>query len=343
MNQTTFTNNSSIYLKQKRLRHLNTLSVKNLKLTSNRFTVWFTLHSTKQNRAFYISDKKENDRNPKWTLLNLPKSSLKQFYLRIWFSSQDTRLGLLLEINVNMDFLFCLSESNLNYSIKNLSNFLVFELFGINFSEPLNNLVLKEQNKIQINSANLINNKNSYNLNLLTRLHDFQRVIYETQKKIAQLKTNSSAKFDASSKLRQLQLKREQKLQTLNLYKEDLQKKNQSLCQLNEFNSKLKESSLIYKKNIEIIKWKLSLEKEKLSKVESFLELNLKSFVLLENEVKYRQKRLINNLESVFPIKDYKILNAGIVLSNEQETCVALGYLAQCVLVLANILCVPLR
>jgi hypothetical protein len=95
--QTNFIKNSSIYLKQKRLRHLNVLIVKNLKIKSNRFYVWFTLHhrvtmeqqqlGQEENtnyKAFFISDKKENERNPKWSNLaiNLSKFTNKDFILR---------------------------------------------------------------------------------------------------------------------------------------------------------------------------------------------------------------------------------------------------------------------
>ena len=93
--QTNFIKNSSIYLKQKRLRHLNVLIVKNLKIKSNRFFVWFTLHhkfdqdqqnekEEYKNKAFFISEKKENERNPKWSNLsiNLNKFTTKNFILR---------------------------------------------------------------------------------------------------------------------------------------------------------------------------------------------------------------------------------------------------------------------
>ena len=92
--QTNFRKNSSIYLKQKRLRHLNVLIAKNLKIKSNRFFVWFTLHYLKEKsddqknsnnqKAFFIRDKKENERNPKWTNLaiNLNKFTNKEFILR---------------------------------------------------------------------------------------------------------------------------------------------------------------------------------------------------------------------------------------------------------------------
>ncbi len=73
-------------MKQKRLRHLNVLIAKNLKIKSNRFFVWFTLHYRieKQHQAFFISDKKENERNPKWSNLaiNLSKFTDKDFILR---------------------------------------------------------------------------------------------------------------------------------------------------------------------------------------------------------------------------------------------------------------------
>lgn len=49
------------------------------------------------------------------------------------------------------------------------------------------------------------------------RLHDFQRVIHETRRKIVHLKQTSLGKFEASSRLRQLQWTREKRAQEVAL------------------------------------------------------------------------------------------------------------------------------
>lgn len=389
MNQTHFTNNSSIYLKQKRLRHLNTLSANNLQINSNRFNVWFTLHLTKNSRAFFISDKKENDRNPKWNVSNLNKFSIKEFLVRIWYSNleenlnkhslrpnMECRLTLLLELDVNMDFLFYLSESSLNYSVQNFSNLLVFEIFGFNFCEPFflnektnSDLLVKKNPALKKDQQQQgLNQKNSYTLNLMIRLHDFQRVIHETKQKISNLKNNSLTKFDASSRLRQLQVKREEKLQRICLFKDSLSKMNQSIFQINETNLKLKESTKNFRQNLENIQLRLVLVKKKSLKAENQIEVSLKSNFMFKSELKLRQKQLINDLASVFQIVDSisngspnsnssslsvrlskaRILNTSLRLgtsnlSVDQENSVALGYISQSVQIISNILCVPLR
>jgi hypothetical protein len=79
-----------LYLKDKRLRHVNQISLDNLDLSHDlkRFFVWFTLHSDPSQRAFYVSDRKENDKTPKWQIKKLQQklcvTALKKFTVRIW-------------------------------------------------------------------------------------------------------------------------------------------------------------------------------------------------------------------------------------------------------------------
>lgn len=148
MYQTNFNKNEAVNLRSKRLRHAHSILAKNLLIKSNKFNIWFTLHQSKTARAFYISEKKENDRNPKWHSLNSLKMSHKAFVLRIWYTNiednkDDTEelknnksgLNLLLEMDLNLDNLSLANESDQNYSSS--TNLIVFEIFGKNFCEPL--------------------------------------------------------------------------------------------------------------------------------------------------------------------------------------------------------------
>ena len=139
--QTNFIKNSSISLNQKRLRHISLINGKNFKINSNRFNIWFTLHLSKTSRAFYISDKKENDRNPKWILSNMSKMTHKEFLIRVWYTNLDEvsmrksnqRLCLLIEMNVNLDIYVQLNDDTLNYIMKSCENLCIFEIFGLKF------------------------------------------------------------------------------------------------------------------------------------------------------------------------------------------------------------------
>ncbi len=94
----------------------------------------------------------------------------KQLLVRIWYVCEESNgLHLLLELNVNLDSLVC--ELEPDYSRR--ENLLVFEIFGKHFAEPLEsaNASVFCQAKSPVSIQ-----KPSYSLNLMTRLHDFQRV-----------------------------------------------------------------------------------------------------------------------------------------------------------------------
>lgn len=333
--QTNFANNSSILLKKKRLRHVNNLTVKNLKINSNRFNVWFTLHQNKQTKAFYISEKKENDRNPKWTLVNTNKLPHEQFILRIWFSNlcvespllsrqSSNRVRLIIEMEVS---LACLTQ--LNQEVNNIDNLIIFEMFGLNFTERF----FKSDKRIEkiVRAADL---KNSYNLNMLIRLHDFQRVMHETQLKTSSLKTSSLAKFDASSKLVQLQVKREQKYQRINFYKEQLDRFNQSIAGLSEHNAGLKSELSSKQDKFGNLKKSIEKDRDELERLKLNIQALAKQNFLIEAKLKKRQKQLVNDLSEIFKIEN---------LEDVKVSSVAIGDIIQIIQMLSVILVIPLR
>lgn len=96
-----------VELKQRRVRHLTSIMVKKLQVVEDRrFSVWFTMHCNRASDAFYISERKENERNPKWTLAHLPKLSTREFLIRVWI--RDSRLRLLIEMEVSIHYLYIL-------------------------------------------------------------------------------------------------------------------------------------------------------------------------------------------------------------------------------------------
>lgn len=338
-------------LKQKRIRHLDGLIAKNLHIDSNRFKIWFTLHLNRNSNAFYISDKKENDRNPKWSLANIPKLPNQEFLIRIWYKNvdetanldrrvvrqeirpvsnnqqKDVKLCLLIEMEVNMNYLIYLSEVNLTYSIQNYENFLMFEIFDNLFTEPLfslkNERITPSLQRIHENS------KNSYTLNLMIRLHDFQRVIYETKRKISYLKTTSLGKFENSSRLRQLQRNRELKMQKLVLLRENSAELNKSISNLIDTNLKLKESVQIKKERIRKLTDDFHADKQKYSSLEKSLENAVNSNFLLKNQLIFRQKQLVRDLAYIFNIQKLEtIYNSYNSSSNLNRLSVENGSLA---------------
>jgi hypothetical protein len=278
-------------------------------------------------------------------------------------------------MDVLLDNLLILNEDNYNYSIKNVSNLIIFEMFGLNFcDEPFmrnqyQQIAQELQNKQTLwstsnNSTNLF--KNSYTLNLMIRLHDFQRVIHETCQNTAQLKTNSLVKFDASSKLRQLQVKREQKLQRINLYKQNLNHLADSIQSLSCEVEALRESNNFYSEKLNHLKSKFQIEKKNYASIEKHNQLLLNELVYFQNKLKKRQIDLMNDLSTIFLIenntsastnevakyrsnRNSKILNVNLKLTNfttlteDQANSIALGYITQSIQLISDILSIPLR
>lgn len=154
-------------LRSKRLRHVHLISAKSLKILADKFEVWFTLHLTDRSKAFYISEKRENDDSPKWYPLNGTQLPYKSFIVRVWVKDlKNSSLSLFLNMNVHLDGLVISQIS------KNVTNMLIFEIFGKQYCENLqdgNFVISTDENEIK-------KRKISYSLNLMTRLHDFQRV-----------------------------------------------------------------------------------------------------------------------------------------------------------------------
>ncbi|CAF0814301.1 unnamed protein product [Brachionus calyciflorus] len=365
--------NSAIH-KQKRLRHITSLKAKNLQINSNRFNVWFTLHLNSHSPAFYISEKKENDRNPNWLTKNLNKFCFKQFILRIWYSNLETSLtnslkaspslSLLLEFEVDLDSLEWLGDVNLNFKHKIFNNLVLFEIFDTYFCEALSTedkkstKLTKKLENFDIKSENN-GSKKSYDLNLMQRLFNYTRVLRENQKNTLNFKNNTLAKLQSMSQFKNLQIARDEKLRKIEIYKLNLENLNESISNLNEQNNKLNQLISIYKKNLETIKNKSIEEEDKMKIIRKKLDANLKIQYQIEQRLRLRQRELVTDLKDIFCIskvmdtqKNFiktRILHAYIEVSSavnekiDKETSIGLGYVVQAIEMLSFILGIPLR
>ncbi len=378
--QTNFNKNISINQRSKRFRHLTAISVHNLQINAQRFNVWLTFHSFPSNNAYYITDKKENNNtNPKFTLnTNKLKNSnilsSKEFVIRLWYSDLDKspgdRLCLLMEAEVNLDSLIRLNDENFKYSVKNFNNILVFEIFGYNFCEPLGFPNDDEQTFSKaVSKIREVPMKNSYSFNLMVRLHDFQRVIHETLFKINQLKNTSMIKFDASSRLRALQVKKEKQIQKINLYKIQLKASNERIDQLTDYNNSLRLITKNKKEKLNAFKQQHPIDTEKLKERENKYNTLVKMNQLIEFKLKQRQKNLIAELAKIFCIESrieivpssnetnlqaktrlkilslqFNNLSNNLANSNDdKQNSIVLGYITHAIQMLITILNVPLR
>lgn len=212
----------------------------------------------------------------------------------------------------------------------------------------------------------------------MTRLHDFQRVMHEALLKIGRLKHSSMVKFEASSKLRELQVKKEQSLQKITLYKNQLKIAQNSIDQLKEFNKKSKIKSNHFTEKLKNQRSEFKNEKLKYEILEKSLDTQWRFLNLDELKLKKRQKQMIIELSSIFPIEQLngttnpvegtpttntttqgsytrnrmKIINinfrsynsSNLTVKNvEHQNAVVLGYIIHSITMIANILSTPLR
>jgi hypothetical protein len=320
--------------KQKRLRNLSSIHMKNLKINSCRFKVWFTLHLNRDCRSFFISEKKENDRRPKWILQkkDTSKYACKEFLIRVWYSNledisnlnpindsvSENGLNLILEMDVNLDYLCKLSDQNvriISKSTKKYSNFLIFELFGENYCEyvlefasPL--VSNKKQRNMSINEnrshkqiQQKLTVKNSYTLNSMIRIIDFQRVIHETQEKMIQVRLTSQIKYEKLSKLREIQIQREECLQRMSLYKSHVYEIEKNILNLVKDNETIRvKNNSLREKNACFKDLEIENEKKLYQKMQQEFELIFGKYMLFNNRLLLRQKHLVLDLADIFRI-----------------------------------------
>lgn len=349
-------------LKDKRLRHVNTIAGSNFIITLKKFQIWYTLHRDRQSNAFYSSDKKENDKSPKWYKINRHRIknqlflSLKSMIIRIWIKNNDNdeSIPLFLEVEVHFDGLNVFNEDISG------ENQLIFEIFNHNFTAPIphNNQkshekltnLFKELSLTKSNgrtTSNLI--RSSYPLSLMTRLHEFKKVIHETDCKINRLKTIILVKYEKTAKLRELKAKKMiciQRIQTLN---ETL---TQSKYRIENFKEKFRNLSHLnenrLKNQIEKVKL-IDTKQQKPVDLSNKNEIMFKELVEIKSLISNRQKYMIKELSEIYCIQlnnqkiEYNEINSCRLNANEQQTSIAIGYIAHCLILICNLLNIPLR
>lgn len=405
-------------LKQKRLRHVTAIQATNLKIPSNvkKFSIWYTLHDINL-KLIYISDTKQNDYNPKWHPINHSRiqhehRTHKEFILRIWYANNENDstsklLNLLIQMQIHLDGLIQLNDEYLNDTKKLISNFIIFDIFNHHFSEPLNtantitssgraksNNMLQLQSlmlipiqsemqmlnqSLKLNNLNRIKFKQSYQLSLIMRLNDYEKVIFDTTNKIIKLKASIKQKFNETSRIRELKVKKEVYLQRLEMLHSEIDSKRIDISRLIVFNQQLEGRLISLKQSIRDLSKNIDLAKSLCKKVEQHNENLFLDLVNSKENLANKQKKLINNLAKIYFIENtskkflirnsqrqqlqefevklnelyldasLKIVNIMLPSTNqynnydEQKINVALGYVCHCLVLLCSILNVPLR
>ncbi len=160
-------------------------------------------------------------------------------------------------------------------------------------------------------------------------------------------------------------MKREQKLQRINLYKSNLSELNESIALLSEQVTQLERSNVKQSQKLDAFRQIFARERDDYRTNESKNQTLLNELVHFQHKHRIRQADLITDLSFIFPIENGsqsigkvaryrpnengKILSVSLKLTNlttpieDQENSIALGYIAQAIQLVADILNVPLR
>jgi hypothetical protein len=230
-------------------------------------------------------------------------------------------------------------------------------------NQTKNELILFS-NSIKLQQVNKIKFKQSYQLALLMRLNEFEKVIYNTIKNINRLKAIIRAKFNQTSKLNELKTKKELSLQRIQLLKIECERKRTKISGLNESNLILNDKNSALKKSIIQKQSVIQVKMKKIDEIQANSENLLSELMSLKEKMVIKQKKMIKSLSSIYPIEnviknqnkneiyiDQQLKIANVYLPNpklyinndDQQISVGLGYVCHCLLILCSILNIPLR
>ena len=219
-------------------------------------------------------------------------------------------------------------------------------------------------NSLKLQQVNKIKFKQSYQIALLMRLNEFEKVIYNTVKNINRLKASIRTKFCQTSKLNELKSKKDIYLQHIQILKMECERKRMNIVCLNETKLNLIDKNTLIKKSILQKQTTIENKKKKINEIQTRNEELLAELKSLKEDLIIKQKKLIKSLSKIYPIEnviksnsngeiniDQHLKIANVFLPNskfyvnndEQQISVGLGYVCHCLLILCSILNIPLR
>lgn len=351
---------------QRRLRHVRSISLKNLQCKSfkgkdiTQLEVYFTLHVDSKLKEFYRSEVITGSLNPSWQSFDMSRFEemidiqTKYFYLRIWVKDRRTADSipyLLVDWLINLTGLVYFSDKVQHDKYKNVPNRVVVGMFDKYFvavetaMSPDKDMWLVDPTAV----------KNSYNINSLSRIYTVLRAISQMQVSVKRVHNSIEDKLLSSQeKSKKLAAREELVLKVGQL-------KNELAWQMN----KLQQQKDVHD-NCQKIKAErshdLKVKFHQLEKNRSNLEEKRKTyFQVREKYIKenyqllIRRKQLISELTTyIYPItetQDSKLCICGVHLPNSEQfqgqddmrNSVALGYTCHLVLMMSQILDFPLR
>ncbi|KAH3813564.1 UV radiation resistance-associated protein-like [Dreissena polymorpha] len=347
---------------QRRLRHLRSITVRNLQCGSykgkdiTQLGCYFTLHVAGKAKEFYRSEMIYGSLNPSWKSVDISQYDnqiniqSKSFVLRVWVASKrQTTRYLLIDWSINLTGLVFFSDRN---EQKYTPNMVVVGMFDKLFIAPQKPLPPEKELLAMEDGMTC---KHSYTINSLSRMHTVLRAINQMQASVRRLHgsiedrllhSQGEAKLRASEEDMLVHVTQMRTELTWQLHR--LQAQQDALE--NARKAKEEKSHELKEKFHLLAASRLEMEERR----KTFFQTREK-FIKENYQLLIRRKQLITELTTyIYPVtedKDKKFYVCGVFLPNSEDfqgsdytmCSVALGYTCHLVIMMSQILDFPVR
>ncbi|KAL8574210.1 hypothetical protein ACOMHN_066393 [Nucella lapillus] len=372
----------NLQTQQKRIRHLRSISVRNLHSGApgnrplSRLQCYFTLHAHVNGQAFYESEKITGSTNPSWQSFDISQYedqinlAAKYIVVRVWVGQQEN-FQLLIAMEVHLSGLHFLTDKLQQLVVKQSPNMVIFGMLDKEFI-----FINKEQNRIR-NLAKRVSDldlpstllpavvkvekgsvRNSYTTSALTRIQTILRAIKQMQTHARRYRRQIEDRLLASQENADKLEERENLHMSVSQLRQELLRRTTHLHQSQEKLHVVKEATKSSEES-------LQREKEQLSDHVGLLKEDNRDYIVKREQLvkenallNLRRRQMLNELFSfIYPIREvseeegnrYFINSVRLPhaeeLQGQDDTMVAvgLGYSCHLTMKMAEILGLPLR
>ncbi|XP_070538586.1 UV radiation resistance-associated protein-like isoform X2 [Ptychodera flava] len=354
---------------QRRLRHLRSLSARNITAERNKdekeklMETYFTMHLSAKGPAFYTSEKIRDSLNPTWRSFDLSSKNISEvntassnLVVRVW-GEHGENFKLIIEWKVSLSGLKYLGDKIYKDGKGYPPNSLIFGMFDGFYGSPdtskeyKNDKTTLYQSTLDVESHAV---RQSYTSSSLYRIHTNQRAIKQTEATVSKVKCAIEKQLLLSRDKAKLLAEREKLQLKAMLLKEELQRQRTLLQREKE--SQLRDSQKIDTKARDVImkRERLRKDKEKMQDDRNKHIENRELFLQVGAQLTMRRRQLISELSFIYPIVElpnHTHIICGVKLPNAESysgtddttIATALGYTCLLMIKMSQFLELPLR
>ncbi|KAK7090613.1 UV radiation resistance-associated protein-like [Littorina saxatilis] len=368
----------NLQTQQKRLRHLRSISVRNLHSGGqwgehiSRLQCYFTLHADVHTQAFYESEKITGSTNPSWQSFDVSRFedkidlAAKFFVFRVWVGHQDN-FRLLIVMEIHLTGLHFLGDKLQQVLVKHNPNTVIFGMLDKEFV-----FVNKEQTRVK-NMVKKVADldlpcsllpavvkvekgtvRNSYTTSSLSRIQTVLRAIKQMQTHARRYRRQIEDKLLASQENAQRYEEREELHMTVGLFRQDLLRRTTHMQHTQERLQALRDANTA---KVETLKrdTKSSEDLKQILQEDKREYITKREHLVKENALlNLRRRQMLSELFNyIYPITEdgSKYFINGVRLPHAEEfhgqdeamIAVGLGYSCHLTVKMSQILGLPLR